>query len=225
MNRVRFDGLTIAAIVFFAFLLANLVRDQFRGIPDASGGAVDAVANSDEGPIKPSLLDVIFSGAEDQQNAEVAQLVPSPWASQGGPQYSGDPNLFIDPYDQYIVTQGAHGMSYGHYAVDITAGNGAPIKSPINGIVSSVFIDQYGNTTLVIENDRYQVLMLHGLYSVHSGEVVAIGQVVGTESNQGYTLDAYGQICTGRDCGYHTHLNIFDKSLGTNIDPFTLLSH
>ncbi len=225
MNRVRFDGLTIAAIIFFAFLLANLVRDQFRGIPDASGGAADAVEDTIAGQDKPSLLDLLIPVKEDQQNSETAQLVPSPWASQGGPQYLGDPNLFADPYDQYIVTQGPHGMSYGHYAVDITAGNGAPIKSPINGVVSSVFIDQYGNTNLVIENDRYQVLMLHGLYSVHAGEVVTIGQMVGTESNQGYTLDAYGQICTGRDCGYHTHLNIFDKSLGTNIDPFTLLSH
>ncbi len=136
----------------------------------------------------------------------------------------GDANAFADPYDHFIATQGPHGMSYGQYAVDITAGKGMTIKSPINGVVSSLYIDQYNNTTLIIENDRYRVLMLHGDYTVQTGQVVAIGDPVGTESNHGYTLDAYGRLCAGRDCGYHTHLNVFDKSINSNVDPFTLLS-
>lgn len=153
--------------------------------------------------------------------AEAKEVAPQNDAPASAP---GDPNVFADPYDAYIVTQGPHGMSYGHYAVDLTGGKGVTIKSPINGIVGSLFVDQYGNTTLIIENDRYRVLMLHGNYSVHVGQVLAIGDPVGVEWNNGYTLDGNGQLCTGRDCGYHTHLNIFDKSIGQNVDPFTLLT-
>lgn len=134
----------------------------------------------------------------------------------------GDPNAWADPYDAYIVTQGPHGTSYGQYAVDITAGKGAAIKSPINGVVQDVSIDPYNNTVLVIENERYRVLMLHGNYSVLVGDVVSIGDLVGSEWNNGYTYDSTG-LCAGRDCGYHMHLNIFDKSIGQNIDPFMLL--
>lgn len=43
------------------------------------------------------------------------------------------------------------------------------------------------------------------------------------ESNIGYTLDMAGNLCAGRDCGYHTHLNVYDKRLGYNIDPLSLI--
>ena len=127
------------------------------------------------------------------------------------------------PYDEYFLTQGLHGESYGHLAVDIAAGNGAVIKSIINGTVTATGYDQWGNTFIQIENDVYTVLYLHGLYSLVAGDAVTAGQPIGTESNIGYTLDMAGNLCAGRDCGYHTHLNFFDKRLGTNIDPLSLI--
>ncbi|GAP09543.1 membrane protein related to metalloendopeptidases [Bellilinea caldifistulae] len=128
------------------------------------------------------------------------------------------------PYDEYILTQGPHGQSYGHFAIDLTAGKGAPILAPINGTVTALYIDQYGNTTLILENEVWQVLMLHGDYVVEVGQNLQIGETVGYESNHGYTVDWRGQSCRNRDCGYHTHLNIFDKRIGQNINPLDVLS-
>lgn len=133
-----------------------------------------------------------------------------------------DPDAFASPYDDYVVTQGPHGYSYGHMAIDLTAGEDATIKSPINGEVVDYFIDQWGNPNLVIENERYRVSLLHGLYSVSVGQSVTLGEPVGTESNQGYTIDYLGRSCAGRDCGYHTHLNVFDKGQGVNVNPLDL---
>jgi hypothetical protein len=66
------------------------------------------------------------------------------------------------------------------------------------------------------------VTLLHGIYTVAIGDRLKLGQPVGQESNQGNTVDALGNSCRGRDCGYHTHINIFDKILGTNINPLEL---
>ncbi len=133
-------------------------------------------------------------------------------------------DTFVAPYDDYWVTQGVHGASYGHMAVDIAAGKGATIRAPIAGRVTEKTIDGVGNTKLVIENDYFQVVMLHGIYTVAVGDEVSWGDQVGEESNNGYTLDMQGRLCTGRDCGYHTHLNVYDKRLGRNINPLDLLS-
>lgn len=129
----------------------------------------------------------------------------------------------IPPYIDYVLTQGPHGQSYGHLAIDLTAGNGAAIQSPIDGEVAALYVDDLGNTTLVIENPFYQVTLLHGLYQVQVGEHLSQGQLLGTESNQGYTVDAWGNLCSGRDCGYHTHLNIFDKTAGENVNPLEIM--
>ena len=133
------------------------------------------------------------------------------------------PDVVVAPYDEYVVSQGPHGYSYGHAAIDMTAGNGATILSPINGSVTQNFIDYLGNTTLVIENDYYQVTLMHGFYSAQVGEMLSAGQVIGSESNQGNTVDWWGRSCRGRDCGYHTHLNIFDKRIGSNVNPLGLI--
>jgi murein DD-endopeptidase MepM/ murein hydrolase activator NlpD len=135
-----------------------------------------------------------------------------------------DESVFISPYDDYVITQGLHGFSYGHMAVDIAAGKGAEIKSPINGEVTANYVDHLGNTTLVIENKLYKVTLLHGIYKVSIGDVLSAGQVVGTESNQGYTTDMQGRSCRNRECGYHTHLNVFHKRKKTNVNPLDLIS-
>lgn len=135
-----------------------------------------------------------------------------------------DPTLVMAPYvAEYWITQGVHGTSYGHAAIDIAAGEGTTIVSPINGVVAGNYIDQYGNTTLLIENEVYLATLLHGVYTVQEGERVRIGQPVGTESNIGYTMDMQGNLCWNRECGYHTHLNIFDKQLQQNVNPLELI--
>ncbi|GMQ79091.1 MAG: hypothetical protein BMS9Abin02_1646 [Anaerolineae bacterium] len=129
----------------------------------------------------------------------------------------------IYPYDSFILTQGPHGGSYGHMAIDLAAGAGTEIKSPIAGKIAALFKDEIGNPTLVIENEIYQVTLLHGLYSVYIGQEVEQGQVIGKESNAGNTTDMLGRSCLGRECGYHTHLNIFDKRIGANVNPLAVL--
>jgi murein DD-endopeptidase MepM/ murein hydrolase activator NlpD len=136
---------------------------------------------------------------------------------------AAQPEDFAPPYEYYTITQGIHGAEYGHLAIDIAAGQGAAIQSPIHGIVTELYVDMYGNPTLVIENEVYSVMMLHGEYAVSIGEPIELGQVVGVESNLGYTTDMAGVPCWGRDCGYHTHLNVYDKRIGGNVNPLELL--
>jgi len=135
----------------------------------------------------------------------------------------GSPVVFVQLYDDYTLTQGPHGYAYGHMAIDIAAGKGATIYSPINGKVTELFIDGVGNPALVIENNVYRVMMLHGVYTVKIGQSVKAGQIVGEESNLGNTTDMQGRSCRNRDCGYHTHLNVYDKRIGANINPLDLL--
>ncbi len=176
------------------------------------------------------MLFLLFNLFHDRQTASATPLIsPTPTLpvpSETPPPQSpaADPFVIRAPYDDYILTQGPHGQSYGHLAIDLTAGKGAPILSPINGTVSHQFIDPYGNTTLILDNEIWQVLMLHGDYTVEVGQSVQIGEVVGYESNHGYTVDWRGQSCRNRDCGYHTHLNIFDKRSGQNVNPLEVIS-
>jgi murein DD-endopeptidase MepM/ murein hydrolase activator NlpD len=134
-----------------------------------------------------------------------------------------DPTAFASPYDRYTVTQGAHGSWYGHMAIDIAAGKDTAIKSPISGTITDLFTDQWGNPNLVIENEVYRITLMHGIYSVSVNSTVEFGQIIGKESNIGYTTDLQGNLCAGRNCGYHTHLNVFDKRVGENINPLDLL--
>lgn len=162
------------------------------------------------------------SGAQGGQMALASPpAMPQPTATLLPP--AADPAAIAAPYPDYVITQGPHGTAYGHYAIDLTAGKGATIYSPINGQVTLLYTDQYGNPTLIIENTYYQVTLMHGDYTVSVGQMVALGDPVGQESNHGYTLDWLGRLCTNRDCGYHTHLNIFDKRLGSNVNPLELI--
>jgi murein DD-endopeptidase MepM/ murein hydrolase activator NlpD len=203
--RQGIDGIALAAFLLIGFGAIMVYRDisssnEFR----SSGGGLA------ESQITAVTDDVQFvdnevgSGQEAPINADLARRVSA-------------------PYEEYTLTQGPHGFSYGHMAIDISAGQGAIIKSPIEGYVSNLYTDQYGNPTLVIENDFFRLTMLHGKYKVAIGDQITWGQMVGRESNLGLTTDMQGRSCRNRACGYHTHLNIFDKQLGENVNPLDLM--
>jgi murein DD-endopeptidase MepM/ murein hydrolase activator NlpD len=153
----------------------------------------------------------------------LSKITMTPRAAAVEPGKGGNPEIFVSPYDSYTLTQGPHGFSYGHMAIDIAAGKGSTIYSPIHGKITEMFTDGLGNPVLVIENEIFRVTMLHGVYTVHVGQNIKPGQPVGTESNLGNTTDMQGRSCRNRNCGYHTHLNVFDKRSGTNINPLNLL--
>ena len=190
--------------------------------------------NTTISPLLPAILVIIILvllalslklNTADVKSAQSTALnPPTEEAKTEPPSLPGNALAFAAPYADYTITQGPHGMSYGHYAIDIAAGRGAQISSPINGIVTQLYVDEYGNPTLVIENEVYSVLMLHGDYSVAIGETITIGQQVGTESNKGYTMDMAGNLCYGRSwCGNHTHLNVYDKRIQSNVNPLDLI--
>lgn len=203
--RQGIDGLALAAFVLIVFGGLMVFRDISS---------------------KNKVLSIGGEIVEDQKVANDIKQVSEDkdvGSGQEVPLKKIDASSVIAPYDQYTLTQGPHGFSYGHMAIDIAAGQGAVIKSPIQGYVSALFTDQYGNPTLVIENDIFQVTMLHGKYKVAVGDQIGLGQMVGRESNLGNTTDIWGRSCRDRDCGYHTHLNIFDKRIGSNINPLFLI--
>jgi murein DD-endopeptidase MepM/ murein hydrolase activator NlpD len=206
----KIDGMVIAAFGFLVFLGTNLLSDVATASAPPPEEMIQAAPQVTE---SLSAEPVVISQPLPQPTQPVEPIV-----------ITADPTAFGDIYDSYVVTQGPHGFSYGQMAVDLAAGEGATIYSPINGTVTENYIDQYGNPTLIIENEVYQVLLLHGNYSVSVGQTVALGDPVGTESNQGYTKDWAGNLCWGRaGCGYHSHLNVFDKRIGENVNPLDLL--
>lgn len=157
-------------------------------------------------------------------NSRTATPEPPPLPTAAAPPPL-DPNVVVAPYAEYWVTQGVHGSSYGHMAIDLAAGKGSAILSPIHGEVTAVYTDPYGNPTLIIENSRYTVTLLHGLYDVAVGQQLHAGDPIGSEGNLGYTTDMAGNRCQNSECGYHTHLNIYDKQLGSNVNPLNLLEN
>ena len=203
--RQGIDGLALAAFVLIVFGGLMVFRDISSKNEDLSMGG-EIVENQ-------KVVNETKQVSEDKDVGSGRKV----------PQKTINASSVVAPYDQYTLTQGPHGFSYGHMAIDIAAGQGAVIKSPIQGYVAALFTDQYGNPTLVIENDIFQVTLLHGKYKVAVGDQIGLGQMVGRESNLGNTTDIWGRSCRDRDCGYHTHLNIFDKRIESNINPLFLI--
>jgi murein DD-endopeptidase MepM/ murein hydrolase activator NlpD len=203
--RQGIDIISLAAFLLIGFGAIMVYRDlsSNNGIRISGEGQVES--QIDAVILEPQAVDKNVGSGQVKQDPPVLDRRISP------------------PYENYTLTQGPHGFSYGHMAIDISAGQGAIIKSPIQGYVSDLYTDQYGNPTLVIENDFFQITMLHGKYKVAVGEQIAWGQMLGRESNLGLTTDMQGRSCLNRACGYHTHINIFDKQLGENVDPLEVM--
>lgn len=210
MSRPKIDGLALVAVLFVCFILLNLFRDRF----DLASAAVMR---------QPAGEAVIW---QDSIGLDLA--VGPPAAQETSPEPLAIDEIQLDqdalqmPYAEYAVTQGIHGFEYGHSAIDITAGKGAQILSPINGLITANLTDPAGGTILVIENERWIITLVHGLFSASAGDFVHQGEVVGVESNQGNTVDMDGNSCRDKDCGYHTHINIYDKKSGQNVDPLMI---
>jgi murein DD-endopeptidase MepM/ murein hydrolase activator NlpD len=199
--ELRINGITLVALALIALMGFNLFSDR---------STTSAAASSGGEPV------------DEPTPVPVVEVEAAPVVEEEAPDLSWAVEIHY-PYDDFILTQGVHGESYGHMAIDLTGGKGAEIHSPISGEVTAHYVDEYGNTTLQIDNEIWQVLMLHGNYKVSEGQWVEIGETVGYESNNGYTVDFQGRSCWGRDCGYHTHLNVYDKRLGSNVNPLEVL--
>lgn len=126
----------------------------------------------------------------------------------------------IGPLYEYArLTQGSHGQSYGHDAIDLSAGPGTPLYAPITGEITERYVDGINNTVLVIENDCWVITLLHGDYTAKLGSQVQQGWLIGFEGNNGNTWSG-GRQCFGADgCGDHAHLNMFNKPLQRNVNP------
>ena len=203
--RQGIDIIALAAFLLIGFGAIMVYRDLSSN---------NGIRTSEEALVESQIDAASVELAALDKNVGSGQVKPDPTVLDG---------RISPPYENYTLTQGPHGFSYGHMAIDISAGQGAIIKSPIHGYVSDLYTDQYGNPTLVIENDLFRVTLLHGKYKVAVGEQIAWGQMLGRESNLGLTTDMQGRSCHNRACGYHTHLNIFDKQLGENVNPLEVM--
>jgi murein DD-endopeptidase MepM/ murein hydrolase activator NlpD len=76
-----------------------------------------------------------------------------------------------------------------HHGIDIAAPTGTPVWTTAAGTVSSVRVRQgYGLTVIVDHGDGRQTLYAHlGAATVHAGEQVAAGAVVGQVGVSGVT--------------------------------------
>jgi hypothetical protein len=100
--------------------------------------------------------------------------------------------------------------------IDLAGGKGTPLFSPISGNVSFTPNDGFGNPMWVIQNSQWKVLFLHGNFDVREGYVMR-GQKIGTEGNNGYVLCWDNKPPNGRDCGYHTHIEIISLATGESV--------
>lgn len=133
---------------------------------------------------------------------------------------------FAWPFEDFVFgVYGQHTtISYGMKSWDLFGSGGThpPVLSPINGEVTANHTDAKGNTVLKIENNCRYVLLLHGNWEVQIGAQIQIGNVVGTQDNNGQSWGANGQPCNGVEgCAEHVHLDVYDKVKGDWVDPKT----
>lgn len=121
-------------------------------------------------------------------------------------QSSSEDDRLAMPYPNYFIAGSCHSDGWGTAcAMDVNSiPNAGPLYSPITGdVVRMGNNDGYGNPFIVIQNSRWIVYMLHGVYDlVKVGDSVVIGQKIGTEAS------------IGRSTGAHTHLSVYDRKYG-----------
>lgn len=115
------------------------------------------------------------------------------------------------PYTHARISQGLHGCEYGHAALDMVGVGTEKIVSPCTCTVIQNDYDGLDNTRLVLQNDQYIVTLLHGVYSPQRGDQLISGQLIGWQAS------------LGNSTGPHTHLNVYDRQAGGNVDPMALL--
>ncbi|WP_078553220.1 peptidoglycan DD-metalloendopeptidase family protein [Bacillus alkalicellulosilyticus] len=113
-------------------------------------------------------------------------------------------------------TYGTRGGS--HYGIDIGAPEGTPVYSIESGVVSrSYYSDTYGNVIFIEHPNGLETVYahLHERY-VEEGNIVALGEEIGTVGN------------TGRSSGAHLHFEVhagkWDIEKSNSIDPMLVLA-
>jgi hypothetical protein len=137
--RRRPDAMTLAGAFLLAFLLLQVMLDRSSSLPAAAASGADAAV--------PALE---LAPAQPESAAAPPENSAAPLPPEAGP--LPQKVEVASPYDSYTLTQGPHGFSYGHMAVDLHAGEGEVIRSPIDGAVTARYVDQWGNPALVVEN-------------------------------------------------------------------------
>lgn len=98
-----------------------------------------------------------------------------------------------------------------HPGIDISAKEGTPILSPIDGVVKESKFDSYFGNMLKISNDLgFEVVLCHNKENlVEVGDTVKKGSIVAYVGN------------TGKSSSAHLHFEIIFQ--GKNVDPLTYL--
>jgi len=128
-----------------------------------------------------------------------------------GIRYWGGTGFFVWPADNHYLS----GNDYwsGHLAIDIAAGEGAPIYASDGGLVvySGWISGGYGNMIMIDHANGYQSLYAHmSSLAVRCGSTVYQGQVIG-----------YSGMTGGTSTGPHLHFEI--RYLGGFVSPWDYL--
>lgn len=127
--------------------------------------------------------------------------------SAGGPVGNG---TFVWPAVQHFLS----GNDYwsGHLAIDIAAGEGAPVYASDSGVVvyAGSIGGGYGNMVMIDHQNGYHTLYAHmSQISVYCGQGVGQGQLIGLAGS------------TGNSTGAHLHFEV--RYLGGFINPWYVL--
>lgn len=98
-----------------------------------------------------------------------------------------------------------------HLGIDISAKEGTPILSPIDGVVKeSKFDSYYGNMIKIVNDFGFEIVLCHNKENlVNVGDSVKKGNIVAYVGH------------TGKSSSDHLHLEIIFQ--GKNVDPLTYL--
>lgn len=103
-----------------------------------------------------------------------------------------------------------------HYAIDMAALKGTPVKAAAAGRVTvAQALPGYGNTVVIIHNDRYKTRYAHlDTIDVQVGNQVKTGQLIGGVGDTGFVRK------TGKDAS-HLHFEIYQD--GQRVNPLKFL--